>query len=163
MSKTKRGFIKAGSIITIVGSAIGLLLAFIFLFVMPSIFTEKTIKESYNATTDTIVDLGNGDYVIKTYDDKGLLIEITREEVQEIARISQVVFKAIGGIMLAWDIALMVISIILLNKTSNNIESKGLIISLLVLSALSLNLITLAFMIVALCLKNPKQPILQEN
>ena len=156
MTSTKRGFLKAGAIIGIVASVLMSLFSLIFIPVS-NYFTEDMMLESYKVEENyNYVETPDGSYYVE-YTFNGETIRVTEAEIQMLTKIVKGVFIAITIIVIIQSIPVFVLSIIMLNKLKKNSVSKGLIIALLVLSIISSNVLIMAFMIVALCLKDKPQ------
>lgn len=159
MSSTKKGFIKAGSILAIVASSFVILFSFIFVLAGFSV-NEDFVIETYKTEPGyQYVEELDGGYYIEYNESEGsgwVTQTVTDDEIQLIVTVTRVILFTISAFCLGLAVAEMVISIIMLNKLKNNESKKGLIITLLVLSLLVGGIITTSFMIVALCLKDKK-------
>lgn len=157
MTNTKKGFLTAGSIIAIVFAGVGLLMS-ILLFSLGANITEKQMVKMYtmDETVQYIENEEDGSYVLKFFDEEtGEEIEtMTEEEIEIIAKVVKGLLIFAACTEIALDVAILPIAILLLKSTNKKEEKKGLTIALLVMSVLSGDIVTLAFMIVALCLKN---------
>ncbi len=170
MSSTKRAFLKAGAIISIVLAGICILEG-ILLGTLSSMVTEKSIKEGYenDTTTFTLVTdkedetLEPGDYYF-TYTVNDKEIKITRGEIVAIANVAKTVLNVFAWITILLSVANIIVAVLVIKDAKRNSNRKASIITLLVLSVLSGNLLTMAFMIVGLCLKNkPENEIIIET
>ena len=159
MSTTKRAFLNAGSIIAIIISAVFALVGLLFCF-SSNLVTEDIIVSSYETLPSyTKVDEADGGYVITYKDDAGVVVEMSDEEVKLVVNILNRALNGIGWFAIILSVSNLIISILVLNATSKQKDCKGLTIALLVLSIFVANFLTMAFMIVALCLKNkPELP-----
>ncbi len=154
MNKTRNAFVRAGSIISIVVAVLMLLVAGGVLIVRPYL-TEEIFAESYLLMDGSKHTEADGSYIIEYLDpEDGTLKEITEGEIELIAKTAQAIAVVVADISFVIGIAQMVLAILLLVSTSKGKKGTGLIISLLVFSTLSANLVSAAFMIVALCLKH---------
>ena len=167
MTKTKKVFLKAGSILAIVSSIFMALLGFIFI---PSaaLISEDFIIDTYTTEigyTKYIAE--DGSYYIEYYEDEedyalGIKQKVTEEDIELIATVSKTLLIVAAVLCIGFGIAEFVIGLLLLIKTNKDKTSKPLIITLLVFSVLTGSMLILAFMIVALCLKD-KPKVTLEN
>lgn len=166
MTTTKKGFLKAGSIISIIAAVLSALMSFIFISAATMI-DEKFIIETYeNEAGYAYFEDADGSYYIEYYEDEddvilGVKQKVTDDEIQLIATASKTILIVLTVFVLGLSIAEFIIAILILNKLSKNESKKGLIIALLVLSIISGTMITSAFMIVALCLKDKPKATLE--
>ncbi len=143
MNNTKKGFMYAGGILGIIAAVSCIILGVIALIATSVIdfnFVNELIAEM-NATATTAEEL----------------IVLTEAQIHTVVRISRVITVLIGLFTLGLGIANLVLSkkVIKLGAVCSN--KKGAVIALLVLSVLIGNLITMAFMITALCLRFEEQ------
>lgn len=166
MTSTKKGFLKAGSILSIIASVSMALTGMVFLGIS-SLINEKFILKTYETETGyAYFEDTDGDYYIEYYEDEddivlGEKVRVTEDEIELIVEVSKAISLMLAVFILGLAISQFVISILILNKMSKDKSSKGLIIALLVLSIITGSMLTAAFMIVALCLKDKKQPTLE--
>ncbi len=144
MNKTKKNFMLAGSILGIVYSAI---------FILVGIVLIANIK------------IINHDFIAQILAEDTTGYTYTDEEISMILNFTKSIYAMISIYLIGISIAQLVISIIVLKQTSANIDKKGLVITLLVISFISSNILIGAFMIVALCLnsKSDKADVLTTN
>ena len=155
MTTTKKGFLKAGTIIGIISACLGMIFS-IFLLVVGTKLQEKHIVEIYKLDTDCqYFENEDGSYYFKDID-----LELGEEEIIDEKDI-EISTKIIKNMLIVASCADFVLSFILLilsskllSKTKNDVYSKNLTISMIVLSAITGEIIVMALMIVALCLKN---------
>lgn len=140
MNKTRKSFLLAGSIVSFVEVGVLILVAFI-LFGVSSMVTTEMVNEIL-ATDPTIG-------------------ELTEEQVQAMVELLKFMYNAIAIYVLALSIATIPVAVKVLKNAENN--KKGAIIALLVLSIFTANIVTFAFMIVALCLKNKPVEIVENQ
>ena len=162
MNKTRKAFIVAGSVIAIIAS-IFMLFTSAILFVASSIIDEKFVVETYYAMDPnaTLVTEQDGGYIIYYRDSElNMDLTVTDEEVKTIVNVSSTLCLGVSITSLTFATAGVVLSIILLVEQKKH-SAKGIIIALLVISALSGNLLSTAFMIVALCLKHKNVEVAQ--
>lgn len=154
MNSTKKGFIKAGTILSIVVSAILIITGFV-MFGISSLITEQSLYEVYESQAGyTITNNPDGSYEITYIDEYGVTQTITQSELQTVAKIAKTAVNISAVVILAGSIASMTVSILLLSKVNKGKSQTGLIIANLVLDILFVGWISAAFMIVALCLKD---------
>ncbi len=137
MNKTKKGFLIAGCILAIIASAVMLILA----LSVKSIDGFLTIETLEQALLE---------------EDPGAMY--SQEELVALKGLITGFLNVFAIICGGFAIATLIVSIILLVKTSKDKFSKGLTITLLVLS-IGMSNLTLIFMIVALCIKDKKENI----
>ncbi len=161
MNRTKKGFLTAGGIISIVLASLCLLEGLV-MFTGKTLVTEDFVKEMFNSdssytyfeddlTTDEV-----GDYYFE-YTEQGTVYKITKAEIKGIVNIASTILTVVCVILIALAVANLIFAIFVLKGSHRNNCKKGFIITLLVLSVLSGNLLTMAFMIVALCIKDTPQ------
>ncbi len=137
MNNTKKMFMMAGAIISIVYFVVLIYLGFLF-FVSSSMMTLDYVRQVVDASS---------------YDE---------EMLQAVLSIAKTLLNMMAIYVLVIAIVSLVFSIKVLKQSSARQNKKANIITLLVFSILSANIITAAFMIVALCLKF-EQPQLDNN
>lgn len=155
MSGTKKGFLKAGSILGIVVASL-LMLASVVVFSSIAMVSEEFILDSYSLEPNyNYYEEADGSYWIE-YTEDGQEITVSDEEIEIVTDLARTTMIVIGAIFLGFAVAMLVMSIIVLKGANREQSKKGAIITLLVLSALIGNVLIMAFMIVALCLKDKK-------
>lgn len=163
MNKTKKGFLTAGSIIAIVAACFGILVS-ILLFSFGVGLKEKHIVEIYkmDESAEYHENADGSYYIIDIDEETGEETILKESEIEIIVKIAKGFLIFASFVEVGLDIAIMIIAIKLLKATNKKEEKKGLTIALLVLSALTGEILTLAFMIVALCLKNKQKPVISD-
>ena len=131
MNKTRKNFMLAGSIVSLVYAGVLILMALI-LFGTSNMITSEFVNE------------------IIAQDPS--LSDIAEEQIQAMVELIKMMFNVMSFYIIALAVATIPVAIKVMKNTGNN--NKGAIIALLVLSIFTANNITFAFMIVALCLKN---------
>ena len=162
MNKTKKAFMLAGSIISIV-QVLVMLLGGLILIAVGSIISEEQICSVYDTDASyTRVEEGNGDYYY-VYTD-----QITQEQfiindtdIQTTVQVIKTIFNSLSIYVLAMGIANLIFAIIVLKHSISESNKKFGIITLLVLSVFTSNILTTAFMIVALCIKDKPKEIIE--
>jgi len=166
MTSTKKGFLKAGGILAIIASVSIALFGMSF-FGISNMLNEKLILETYKTESGyAYFEDADGNYYIEYYEDEediltGEKMRVTEDEIELAVQFGKAILTVLAIFILGLAIAQFIISILVLNKMSKDKSSKGLIIALLVLSIITGSMLTSAFMIVALCLKDKKQPTLE--
>lgn len=157
MNKTKKGFLSAASIITIVASGLAILMS-IILFLAGSMCSEKTIVESYKASDEYVYhEEADGSYYFVEIDEDTLKeIRISEDEIELIAKVSSALLYVGAVLVLGFAVAKLILAIKILMNNNRNKFGMGTTISLLVLSVLSASIVESAFLIVTLCLKDKK-------
>lgn len=144
MNNTKKGFMYAGGILGIIAAVMAILTGVIFLIATSVIdfnFVNEIINDM-NATATTAEEL----------------IVFTEAQIHTVVRISRVITVLIGLFTLGLGIANLVLSKQVIKLGAMGSNKKGVVIALLVLSVLIGNVVTMAFMITALCLKSEEKP-----
>ncbi len=175
MSNTKKGFMKAGAIISIV-LAVFFALGALIMFGVKSLLTDESLTalcrdvvvEGFEMDPDykkvTEGDTFYFEYVGTDIDMKGT--KITQEDLDNAIKLVvntvKVVFNIGGVILLVYAVVNMTFGIMVLGDANKGRNRTGNIIALLVFSVLSGNAITMAFMIVSLCLKNKPEELNRE-
>ena len=158
MTKTKSGFLKAGSIIAIVMSVLLVLTGFIFIKSSSLVTTDMVMYVAYGVEngqyrTITVTD---GIRLYEFYDANGSRQIVQADAVDDVTTLAKSILKTAGIVSIVLETATLAIAICTLCATNKGQAKTGLIITQLVLALFSANLVTFAFMIVALCLKNKK-------
>lgn len=164
MNKTKKAFMLAGSIISIVQVLMMVLGGFI-LMAASSIITEEQLCSVYDTDSSyTKVEEGNGDYYY-VYTDQITQEQylITDTDIQTTVQITKTILNSLAIYVLVMGVANLVFAIIVLKHSINESNKKFGIITLLVLSVLTSNILTTAFMIVALCIKDKPKEVAEQN
>lgn len=157
MNKSRKGFLTAGSILTIVSSAFCVLGA-LFMFLVGAYVSEEFLKETYMQDTEyTYTETFDGDYYFTTIED-GEEIKITEDDIELIADIASMMCSVIGVVALGISAAKIALAIRVLIMNSKNKYAKGSIIALIVLSFLNSNIIEAVLFIVAMCQKDVVNP-----
>ena len=157
MTKTKSGFLKAGAILGIIWAGFFAIFG-MTLFTIQGELSHKYIIEDimeYKKTEYDTINNFDGSITYKLTKD-GETRTIESEKLDEIIELSKKVLTVGGIYVLAFSVASLALSILVLVNSEKEKANKGLIISLLCVSVFSANILTLAFMIVALCLKDKK-------
>lgn len=152
MSITKRRFLKAGAIISIVLSVFSLISCVSLIPTASTLNENGLVKILTQEENIKLHEVSENDYYLEV-DFGDNIMEITKSEIESLIsplKVALLIVGVVGSLLCAGE---FVIAIVLLNKLKN-IVGKGLIISLLVLSITTGNFITMAFMIVALCVKD---------
>lgn len=131
MNKTRKAFMLTGAILSIVEAGV-LILVGLILFGASNMVTTGMVSEII-ASDPTIG-------------------EVAEEQLQAMVQLIQMMFNVMAFYVVALAVATIPVAVKVMKNTGNN--KKGAIIALLVLSIFTANIITFAFMIVALCLKN---------
>ena len=140
MNKTRKAFLLAGSIVSFVEAGV-LILVGLIVFGMSSMITVEMVYELL------AMDPTMG--------------ELTEAQVQAMVQLVKLLYTGIAIYVLALSIATIPVAVKVLKNTENN--KKGAIIALLVLSIFTANIVTFAFMIVGLCLKNNPVEIVEKQ
>ncbi len=131
MTKTKKGFMIAGGVLGIISSTLiilcGALLFMCIGYVNVAMLEEILAQDS---------------------------IAFTSEELSQFVTLFKQFFTVSGITLLAFGAVNLVFSILVIVNAAKGNCKKGSVITLLVLSVLTGNILTAAFMIVVLCLKN---------
>ena len=159
MNKTKKGFLTAGSIIAIISAILGILVS-ILLFSFGAGLKEKHIIEIYkmDEACEYHENADGSYYIIDIDEETGAETILKESEIELVVKIVKGFLIVAACLEIGFGVAMMIVAIQLLKATNKNEEKKGKTIALLVLSALTGEVLTLAFMIVALCLKNKQKP-----
>lgn len=131
MNGTKKAFLLAGSILGIVEAA-SLIMMALSLFSMLGTIDVETVRLILEEEAILFTDI----------------------ELAQIAELSNTIIALMSAYILGISVSMLVLSIVVLNQRNKGVSKKGCIIALLVISILSANIITAAFMIVALCFKD---------
>lgn len=158
MTKTKKGFLKAGAILGIIIAALVGVWGMIC-FAGQSIVTRDLVVQTYlecEKNEYTPIENFDGSITYKVVKD-GQIKEISSADADALVSMTKAIITAMGIYSVALAIASVVISILVLINACTDKCKYGYVITLLILSLLSFNLITAAFMIVVLCLKNKQK------
>lgn len=161
MNSTKKGYLKAASIIIIVVSILSILLG-LFCFAVAGMIDEEVMKESYRVDEEyTYYENADGSYYF-TYMEDGTVVTIKESEIEFAAKIARGAMIAAGLFVIGLHAAKLTLAILALKGAKKNKCKKGCVIALVVLSALNTQILELVFLILALCTKdNP--PITYES
>jgi len=158
MNPTKRSFLKAGAILAII-SAVFMVFTGISIFTLSSSVNEKFILEMYEMEYQYVkVPELDGGYHIEYFEDEDDLRPtiVQDDEILLTAKIAKGAIIAMSVITIGIAIVQYIFGSKILKDVKKNIASKKHIITLLVFSILSNSTLTMAFMIVALCIKDKK-------
>jgi len=158
MNPTKRSFLKAGAILAII-SAVFMVFTGISIFTLSSSVNEKFILEMYEMEYQYVkVPELDGGYHIEYFEDEDDLRPtiVEDDEILLTAKIAKGAIIAMSVITIGIAIVQYIFGSKILKDVKKNIASKKHIITLLVFSILSNSTLTMAFMIVALCIKDKK-------
>lgn len=158
MNPTKRSFLKAGSILAII-SAVFMVFTGISMFTLSSSVDEKFILEMYEMEYQYVkVPELDGGYHIEYFEDEDDLRPtiVEDDEILLTAKIAKGAIIAMSVITIGIAVVQYIFGSKILKDVKKNIASKKHIITLLVFSILSNSTLTMAFMIVALCIKDKK-------
>lgn len=171
MNKTRRSFLNAGAIIAIVLAVLCAIISVVCIVIAPAVTTDNLcdIYESDTEDFKTYYVHDNKeegiDYFVEL-NDRG---EETRtviyvDDLAQLAKIAQTFLKTVGWVVLILGVASFIAAIFVLKEANRLTNRIAAIITLLVLSLSLGNILTFAFMIVGLCLKNkPIEEILSEQ
>lgn len=153
MNKTKKGFLSASAIVTIVAAGFGILCGIIFMF-MGGLMTEETIRDTYTTEEGyTLVEVSDDDYYI-TYIEDGQLVKVTDEDIELVAELASSLCNFAGIMVIGFSVAKMVLAIRVLINNNRDKYGKGVTIALLTLSILSMSLLEAGLIIAAMCMKD---------
>ena len=158
MNPTKRSFLKAGAILAII-SAVFMVFTGISMFTLSSSVDEKFILEMYEMEYQYVkVPEIDGGYHIEYFEDEDDLRPtiVEDDEIIMTAKIAKGAIIAMSVITIGIAVVQYIFASKILKDVKKNIASKKHIITLLVFSILSNSTLTMAFMIVALCIKDKK-------
>ena len=132
-NKTKKALVISGAIVGIIFSVFMLLVG-IFMFMCAGYVTY--------------------DLVVEILTQEGVLSEYTTEDINLIVNVTKSLFNTTGAYLVFMNLITLAFSIVV-NVTMNKSNYKnGFIITLLVFSILTFNLITAVLLIVALCIRS---------
>ena len=138
ISKTKKSFMLAGGIIGIIVACLSVISGFVLL-ALKSIDIYDLVIEIINST--------GGDASL-----------YSAQELRTIISICQAAYGVLGIFAIGIGIGMLICSIVVIKNSTKGVPAKAATIALLVLSVFSCNVISFAFMIVVLCLKdNPNK------
>jgi len=141
MNSCKKAFLLAGTILGIIEAASMILIAI-------SLFS---LIGSMDAETVAII-----------LEEEAMFY--SNAELVAIADLMNTIFAVMAAYITGMSIAMLVLSIVVLNQRNKGVSKKGTIIALLVISILNGNILTASFMIVALCIKDKTaQEIVEEH
>lgn len=158
MNQTKKNFLKAGSIIAIV-SAVFMLFTGISFVSSVGVVNEELILNTITYETDyQKFENADGSYYIEYFEDEDDLRpqRLEQKDIQDIVKIAKVALIVISVVIFAVSIVQFIFGVKILMNLKKEIGKKSHIITLLVFSILTDTILTTAFMIVALCIKDKK-------
>lgn len=160
MDKKKRKFLKAGAILAIIASVCAIVTGVGAILIKNQV-NETNALEIIKYSNDLEYQETEDGYVVIYTDEEGVKVTINQDQFVYLVSKMQNKVEDYGMQSLADGIPTLIIAIILLVKTNKNKYSKGLTITLLILSLFGRNMLTFAFMIVALCLKDAPKATLE--
>ena len=168
MSNIKKGFLNAGSIIAIIFGAF-LVLSGIIACYASKIANEKFVVEmfkedsSYTYFADDLTTDEVGDYYFIYTDENGMQSKLTASDIITVVELTKSILIGMGIFILLLALANIWLAIVILRRTSKNRKCTGLTISLMITSLIVCNFLTMAFMIVALCLRDKPDITIENN
>lgn len=159
MTETKKNFIKTGSILAVIASIFIALFGFVMIPVA-CLIDEDFVIATYKSEPGYAYheELDGGYYIEYTDVEDGIVqvYKVTDEDIKLVATVGRVMSILIATFCIGLGVAEFVLAVLIMNKLAKNKQNKGLIIAMLVISGLTGSVVTFAFMIVALCLKDKK-------
>ncbi|MBQ3047782.1 MAG: hypothetical protein IJD48_02060 [Clostridia bacterium] len=160
MSKTKKGLLMSGTIITIVTCSLAVIGAILLIW-FGSKFTESALVEIFRSAPEVYQYETNFYYYETGLTYEYVIIDITTtpnsimlpETIAMAAELFQLVFNVVGFVVLAFAGIKLLLSVIAL-ATSSKKFAKGAVITLIVFSFLTLSLLEAGLLIGSLCAKN---------
>ncbi len=155
MSTTKRSFMLSGSIIGIVLSVVWIAFGSILIILAPYLTTDNFVKIYESDTVNYekhLDDAGEIDYFIEKGTDPEVKVYV--KDLDSLSKVLRTSLKVFGGLIVGVQVATLVFSILVIGASVRGSSKIGSIITLLILSIFSFNILTFAFMIVCLCLKD---------
>lgn len=153
MNKAKKGFLIAGSILSLVAVVFAMFFS-LGMSLVNMVITEDFMLETYleDPYFEVVEDI-DGSYTI--YDEDGYVV-FTDEDISIVVELAHDIINGFNFFNISIAIAAAIFAIRLLVKVAKGKCTKGSIIVLLVLTALQMNLLATVFMIIALCKKDHK-------
>ena len=136
MDKRRKGFLKAGTILTIISASIGILACLFFVFAS-SALTESVVVDMLKSDPEyTYTQESDGGYNF-TYVEDGVVTTIDDETLSSMIVLGKVFIKicGVGGLLFA--AAQLTLAILILVNVNKGKYKKGCVIALLVLSILA--------------------------
>ena len=170
MNNTKKGFLRAGTILSIIFAILTVFMS-VGMLSASGFINEDIVLDSFRAEKQfTLYEDVDGGYYFE-YIDVGdiedpsddTLITMYDYEVESLSKFIKIGLIVVSAVTLCFNIAQFIIAMLILTQTNKEKVSTGLIITMLTLSALSGNFITMAFMIVALSIKNEPKQIIEDE
>lgn len=161
MNSTKKNYLKVATILIIVFSSISIAMGLLCVIAGGAI-NEEFIKDTYRIDEEyTYHENADGSYYF-TYNDDGEVLTVKESEIELEAKVTKIFTISSGILVLGIQIPKLILSILALKAAKKNKFKKGLVIALIVLSAINTQVLELVFLILALCAKdNP--PITYES
>lgn len=158
MTKTKRTFLYAGSILGILSAVFMLLIGCVFFICAPVMTKDIVIDSYYEDVNYTAYDAND----VPTENKEDIVYfqentsgeKITVKDINALVKILKTVVLFLAFILVGLGVAEMAFSIIVINVAAKGSKRLAAIVTLLILGAVTCNFLTMAFMIVGLCLKN---------
>ncbi len=154
MKKSKKGFLLAGTIITIIACILAVILS-LGAVKASSDVTENFVKDIFKEDTDiyTYRETAEGGYYF-IYNDKELgEVYIYEDTIEQVALIVKVGLVVAGVVLGGFAIAKFILAVSMISKVKKNKYPKGSTIALLVLSILSFGILEAILLIVAMVIK----------
>ena len=156
MNKTRKGFLTASSIISIVSATLTIFVAFILLLA-GSFITENFVKEIYKNDQECVYfENADGSYYFIEIDEDGNEVEITMDEIKFVVKLASGLLYGCGVIVLSFSVAKLVLAIKILVSSSKNKYPNKCTIALLTISILNSNILEAVLLIVAMISSDKK-------
>lgn len=158
MNQTRKGFLTASTILTIVSSVLAILLSFGIAYLAGQM-TEEIFKETYQEDSlYTYYEEANGEYYFLYTDENGTIQTLDDSEIQMIAKVARVMIGAVAVGCLAFACTRLILAIIVLKNTNKKIYKKGLVITLLVFDILEMSVLEIIFLGIAMVSPDKQRP-----
>ncbi len=165
MNKTRRAFLNAGSIIAIIMACVFTLIGIVCIVVSPFVSTDNLCDLYENDSENYKTYYVNGDksegvdyFVELDQNGQETKTVIYVKDLDKLATLTRTFLKATGWSTIVLEVASFITAIFVIKDAKKLTNPIASIITLLVLSLLTGNMLTFAFMIVGLCMKNKLPP-----
>ena len=158
MNPTKKNFLKAGGIIAIISAVFLIFTGFSCISALSMVDEENILSTITYGIDYEYFENEDGSYYIEYFEDEDDLRpeRLEQKDIQDMVKIAKGVLIGFSVLIFAISLVQFIFAVKILKNLKKGISKKSHIITLLVFSILTDTILTAAFMIVALCIKDKK-------
>ncbi len=164
MKKSKKGFLIASAIITLIVCVLTIILA-LGSAQIGSLITEDLITKALKQdSTYTFVEKGDGSYYFMYSDAEMGDVFIYESTIEKFVSFARILVLGIGIAVGVFALVKMILAIVIISKARKNEYAKGATIALFVLSILNVNILEAILLTVAMALSDKaEQPVFNNS